>query len=74
MGGEDFGMYAKTAGVPGYMFSLGSIPYETWQASLEPGAAGLPSLHTPYFAPLPAKTIETGVAAMGAALLDLLAK
>ena len=72
MGGEDFGRYAPAAGCPGYMFWLGSIPEETWKAAQEPGAAPLPSLHTNHYAPLPEKTIRTGVSAMSAAVLELL--
>lgn len=72
MGGEDFGRYARTAEVPGYMFSLGSIPRDVYEAAQEPGAPPLPSLHTKNYAPLAEPTIRTGVTAMSAALLDLL--
>lgn len=72
MGGEDFGRYAKTAGCPGYMFGLGSISFDKWKAAQEPGAPGLPSLHTKTFAPESEPTIRTGVAAMSAAVLELL--
>lgn len=72
MGGEDFGRYALAAGCPGYMFRLGTIPRERWEAAQRPGAPPLPSLHRSDYAPLWAPAIETGVRAMAAAVLELL--
>jgi hippurate hydrolase len=34
----------------------------------------IPGLHSPYFAPLPAPTIKTGVKAMGMFAMDILGK
>lgn len=73
MGGEDFGRYAPAAGCPGYMFRLGSIDRATWEAAQQPGAPPLPSLHTKDYAPLAGPTIDTGVQAMTAAVVELLA-
>ena len=72
MGGEDFGRYARKLGVPGFLFRLGSVEAGQWEASLRPGAAPLPSLHSSRYAPDPAPTLETGVAAMSRLALALL--
>jgi len=72
MGGEDFGRYAASAKVPGYMFRLGSINRARWEAAQKPGAEPLPSLHTSHYAPLSETSIRTGVTAMTSALLELL--
>jgi hypothetical protein len=50
---------------------LGVVPEGKWQA-FERGETNLPSLHSPFFAPDPAKSIDTGVKAMTAMALDLL--
>ncbi len=72
MGGEDFSRYGRTEHkVPICMFSLGAVdPRKIDDAKKrdEP----LPSLHSPFFAPEREPTIKTGVAAMSAAVLDLL--
>lgn len=73
MGGEDFGRYGREEPrLPIFMFRLGAIPPERVAASLEEGAAPLPSLHSSRFAPAPERTIKTGVKAMTAAVLDLM--
>ncbi len=72
MGGEDFGRYAASAKVPGYMFRLGSIDRVRWEAAQQPGAEPLPSLHTSHYAPLLEASVRTGATAMAAALLELL--
>ncbi len=72
MGGEDFGMYGKTEDkFPIFIYWLGTISPEKIKASKESGK-GLPSLHSPFFAPLPEPTIKTGVLTMSQAVLDLL--
>jgi hippurate hydrolase len=71
--GEDFGRYAPAAGVPGFMFRLGSVAEGAIAASRRPGAAPLPSLHSSRYAPLPAPTLATGVRAMTHLVLGLLA-
>lgn len=62
MGGEDFGLYGR-AGVPSFLFRVGSIP---------PGRKPLLSLHSPEYAPDLAPTLTTAVRAMVSAVLALL--
>ena len=74
MAGEDFARYGRTEpGLPICIFWLGAVDPELYEASLR-GEASLPSLHNSKFAPFPEPTIKTGVTAMTAAVLDLLAK
>jgi hippurate hydrolase len=73
MGGEDFSRYGRTPEqVPGFMLRLGTVPRAKWEAA-QRGEATLPSLHSPYFAPDPEPTLETGIKALTAIALDLLA-
>ncbi len=72
LGGEDFGRYARSLEVPGFMFRLGTVDPEIYAASKRPNGPPLPSLHSSKFAPLPAPTLETGVRAMGHLALALL--
>jgi hippurate hydrolase len=71
MGGEDFSQYGL-AGVPIFMFRLGSIAPERMAESVASGKP-LPSLHSAEYAPEPRASIATGITAMTAALLELLA-
>ncbi|RMH03996.1 MAG: amidohydrolase [Planctomycetota bacterium] len=71
MGGEDFGRYAPAAGCPGFLFWLGTTPPERLAAAARDGEP-VPGLHTARFAPDPGPTIRGGVAAMTAAVLDLM--
>jgi len=70
MGGEDFGLF-HLAGVPSCMFRLGTVEklrlsgYE--RLSQQP-----PSLHSALYYPDAEKTLETGITATCAALLDLM--
>jgi len=71
MGGEDFSQYSRTGeNVPSLIYWLGAVNPQT-HAESQGGALALPSLHSPFFAPDAEPTIETGVAAMTAAALDL---
>jgi hippurate hydrolase len=73
MGGEDFARYGRTPErIPGFMLRLGTVPQPLWEAA-QRGAASLPSLHSPRFAPDPEPTLETGLRALKAIALDLLA-
>jgi len=72
MGGEDFGQFAKEAGVPGFMFGLGTIDQSAIDRSKQPGGPPLASLHSSKFAPIPEPTIRTGVEAMTSLALALL--
>ncbi|MBS0631541.1 MAG: amidohydrolase [Verrucomicrobia bacterium] len=74
MGGEDFGQFGRTVEkVPVCLFRIGAVAPEKVAESERTGVA-LPSLHSSKFAPVPEPTIKTGVTAMTAAALDLLAK
>ena len=72
MGSEDFAEFGRTKEkVPLCFFWLGTQPPETVAAAQAKGEA-LPSLHSPFFKPVPAPSIETGVRAMTSAVLGLL--
>ncbi len=72
MGGEDFSRYGRTSEkTPSFMMRLGTVPQGLWEKA-ERGEASLPSLHSPFFAPDPEPTLETGRRAMVAMALDLL--
>jgi amidohydrolase len=73
MGGEDFSRYGR-AGVPVFLFWLGTIPPERVAAAAKEGGKPLPSLHSPFFAPVPEPSIKTGLRAMSMAVLELLGK
>ncbi|GAB5412926.1 MAG: M20 family metallopeptidase [Congregibacter sp.] len=74
MGGEDFSRYGRTAEkIPSFMIRLGTVPQEFYDRAAA-GEARLPSLHSPFFAPDPAPTLETGKRAITAMALDILAK
>ena len=71
MGGEDFSQYSRTGEkIPSLIYWLGAVEPEKWQAAQD-SALGLPSLHSPFFAPDYAPTIETGVKTMTATALKL---
>ena len=71
---EDFSEFGRTAEhVPLCLFRLGALAAEKISESARTGAP-LPSLHSGKFAPLPEPTIKTGITAVTAAALDLLAK
>jgi hippurate hydrolase len=72
MGGEDFGQFAKEAGVPGFMFRVGVVDPLTWKASLEPGGHPLPPIHSSHFAPQPGPTLQAATSAMANLALGLL--
>ena len=70
MGGEDFGVLGRTAEKrPICLFWLGTVDPKKLTES-----APLPSLHSSRFAPLPEPAIKTGVKAMTAVVINLLAK
>jgi hippurate hydrolase len=73
MGGEDFGRYHRAKGFPAFMFRLGSVPRDKWEAA-QKGGDPLPSLHSSRYAPDPEPTLETGVRATTRLALSLLAK
>ncbi len=72
MGAEDFAEYGLTKEkVPLCMFWLGTQPPVAVAEAKAQGTT-LPSLHSPYFKPVPEPSIETGVKAMTAAVLGLM--
>lgn len=73
MGGEDFGRFGLDQKIPVSMFRVGAVDPAKYAESQRTGEP-LPSLHSSKFAPLPEPTIKTGVTALTAAALDLLAK
>ena len=74
MGAEDFAEYGLTKEkVPLCMFWLGTQPPDVVAEAKKKGIT-LPSLHSPYFKPIPEPSIETGVKAMTSAVIGLMAK
>jgi metal-dependent amidase/aminoacylase/carboxypeptidase family protein len=73
MGSEDFGFFSLNQQIPATMFWLGATDPAKVADSRKNGTP-LPFLHSPLFAPLPEPTIRTGIAAMTAAVLDLMQK
>ncbi|HEX9455381.1 MAG TPA: amidohydrolase, partial [Candidatus Binatia bacterium] len=74
MGGEDFSEYGRTKDrIPICMFEVGGVRPELLKPDGEP-LQPLPSLHSSLWAPLPEPSIRTGVIAMAAAVLELMAK
>ena len=72
MGGEDFGAFGRVdPKIPSFLFWLGAVDADVIEQAEKDGKT-LPSLHSPFFAPDYEPTIETGVAAMSAAALDLM--
>ena len=66
MVGEDFSMYGQTEeNVPTVLFWLGTVPDERIKSGF------LPGLHSPFYYPEPALSIETGVSVVTRSLLDL---
>lgn len=71
MGGEDFSEYGRTEEkIPSLLYWVGAVKPDVWQAAQDSGE-GLPSLHSPFFAPDYEATIDTGVTTMTAAALEL---
>jgi hippurate hydrolase len=74
MVGEDFSRYGRTAEkVPLCLFRLGAVAPERVAESERTGTP-LPSLHSSKFLPVPEPTIKTGVTALTATALELLAR
>jgi hippurate hydrolase len=73
MGGEDFSRYGRE-GVPIFMYFLGTIDDDRWNAAQKPGAPSLPSLHSDSFWPMIEPSIHTGVYTMSMAVMKLMNK
>ncbi|MGI9286140.1 MAG: amidohydrolase [Pseudomonadales bacterium] len=71
MGGEDFSRYGRQEPpIPSLLMWLGAVKAATFAAAKK-DKRDLPSLHSPFFAPEPEKTIDTGVKALTQAALSL---
>jgi hippurate hydrolase len=71
MGGEDFSRYGRQdPPIPSVIFWLGTIEQKAYD-EYKAGKRRLPSLHSPFYAPDPAPSIETGVKTMSNAALNL---
>lgn len=73
LGGEDFGRFAQS-GAPIFIYFLGTIGQDQYDASLKAGGPILPSMHSDSYAPLPEPSIRNGVRTMSSAALELLGK
>lgn len=73
MGGEDFSRYGR-AGVPIFMYFLGTIDQKRYEASQREGAVPLPSMHSDQYYPTPEPSIRIGVQTMSMAVLELLSQ
>jgi hippurate hydrolase len=73
MGGEDFSRYGK-AGVPIFIFWLGTIPADRMAEADREGGKPLPSIHSDQYHPSLEPSIRTGVLTMTHAVLNLIGK
>ena len=66
--GEDFANFGQTEHkVPTVLFWLGTVDQEKIDSGEE-----LPGLHSPFYAPVPAPSLETGVKVVSQTMLDLM--
>lgn len=73
MGAEDFGRFAEGK-TPIFMYFLGTVSKEKYEASEKLGGVPLPGMHTDSYAPLPEPSIRSGVRTMSLAAMNLLTK
>ena len=74
MGGEDFARYGRTVeDIPSLQFRLGAVDRAFYEQAKD-GPLGLPSLHSPIFAPEYELAIETGVTSLSAIAVELYAQ
>jgi amidohydrolase len=72
MGGEDFGrFYRADKSINSFIFWVGGVPADA-MAKAAAGQASLPSLHSPFWAPVPDKVIATASEAMTLLALDIM--
>jgi amidohydrolase len=74
MGGEDFGLFAQTFGVPSLQYRVGSIARAKYEAAQKPGTDPLPTLHSPLYFPEPEPTVRLAVESMANLAMSLLPK
>jgi hippurate hydrolase len=70
MGGEDFSQFTR-AGLRTFYWHLGTAESLAYLEAKKGGKA-LANTHSPYYAPVPAPTLRTGVLTMSMALLELM--
>ncbi|GGA04361.1 putative amidohydrolase [Blastomonas marina] len=75
MGGEDFSQFLRNGDddMKSLIFWVGGVPQDQYDAAQESGE-GLPSLHSPFWAPDAEKVIATASEALAAETLRLMAK
>lgn len=74
MGGEDFSRFRRAdENINSLIFWVGGVPMEQFTAAQKNGT-GLPSLHSPHWAPEAEKVIATGAEALTVAALDIMKK
>lgn len=73
MGAEDFSRFSEGK-TPIFMYFIGTISKEKYDASKQPGAPTLPGMHTDSYAPIPEPSIRTGVRTMSLAAMNLMPK
>ncbi len=73
MGAEDFSRFSVDK-TPIFMYFLGTVSKEKYDAAQKPGAAPLPGMHTDAYAPVPEPSIRTGVRTMSLAAMNLMPK
>jgi len=73
MGAEDFSRFSEGK-TPIFMYFLGTISQEKYDAAQKPGALPLPGMHTDAYAPIPEPSIRTGVRTMSLAAINLMPK
>ena len=73
MGGEDFSRYANGGEIPVFMYFLGTIDSDRFQAAKRDNRS-LPSMHSDSFYPVPEPTLAAGVKTMTLAVLNLVGK
>ncbi len=73
MGAEDFGRFSEGK-IPIFMYFLGTVSKDRYEAAQKPGGVPLPGAHTDAYAPLPEPSIRTGVRTMSLAALNLMPK
>src|SRR5262245_46786575 len=71
MGGDDFSRFGQ-AGIPIFLYRIGTAPPERVAEASRPGAKPLPSLHSSQYYPVIEPTVKTGVLTMSLAVLNLL--
>ncbi|WP_210401664.1 amidohydrolase [Lacimicrobium sp. SS2-24] len=74
MAGEDFGRYYRAdPSIKSMIFWVGGVPQQKWNAAKENGT-GLPSLHSPFWAPDADAVIATAAEALSAAAINIMAR